>query len=135
MAKSLFKLIWWKMLNIRSFCWLRNDCIPDLQGVHFRLYLLLDFFMFLSFWVVFPSITCFRLLFLRKVIIVSIEKVFSKALLVFIMDHWFRVICFILGSVWSYVPVSGNTWVFCVVFGVSKSFLSRSIIFLISVSI
>ena len=80
---------------------------------------------------VFPPTSYFRLLFFRKAIIGSTEKVFSKAL-VFQMDQWFRIIWFILGSVELYVPVSGNTWAFCVVFGVNKSFL---LFFLISFSI
>ena len=81
---------------------------------------------------VFPPTSYFRLLFFRKAIIGSTEKVFSKALLVFKMDQWFRIIWFMLGSVELYVPVSGNAWAFCVVFGVNKFFLS---IFLISFSI
>ena len=146
MTKSLLQLTWWKVVNIRPFCWLRNECvfctckqhsdsIPDLKGVHFPSYLLLDFFIFLSFWMVLPPISFFRLLFLRTVIIGSTEKVSSKALLVFKMDLWFSIIYFILGRMRLYVIVSDNTWAFCVAFGVSKPFLSRSLIFLISVSI
>ena len=48
-----------------------------IQGVHFPSHLLLDFFIFLSFWMVLPPMSCFRLLILRKAIIGSTEKVFS----------------------------------------------------------
>ena len=37
---------------------------------------------------VFPPMSCFRLLFLRKALIGSTEKVFSKTLIVFKMDQW-----------------------------------------------
>ena len=95
----------------------------------------LIFFIFLSFWMVLPPMSCFWHLVLQKAIIGSTEKFFSKALLVFKMDQWFWIICFILGSVRLYVTVSGNTWAFCVVFGVSKAFLSTNLIFSISVSV
>ena len=106
----------------------------------FKVYILLHiccliFFIFLSFRMIFPPMYCLRLLLLRKAIIGSTEKVLSKALLVFKMDHWLRIIYFILGSVRSYVSVSGNTWVFCVVFSVTKSSLSWSLIFLIRLAI
>ena len=51
------------------------------------------------------------------------------------MDQLFRIICFILESVQLYVTLSGITWAFCVVFGASKSVVSKSLIFLILVSI
>ena len=116
-------------------CKQHSDRIPDLQSLHFPFYLLLYFFMFLSFWMTFPPISCFWLLFLRKAMIGSTEKVFSKVLLVFKMDQWFQIVCFILGSIRLYVTVSGNIWAFCVVFGVNKSFLIRSLIFLILASV
>ena len=72
--------------------------------------------------------------FLRKALIGSIEKVFSRALFFFKMDQWFSIICLVLGIVRLNGTVSGNTWEFCVVFRVSNSFLSRSY-FSISVSI
>lgn len=74
----------------------------------------------LSFWIVFPPLTSFRVLFLWKAITSSIEKVFSNDLLLFQIDQWFQIISFILGSVRLYVTISGNTWAFCIVFGVSK---------------
>ena len=94
MTKSPLQLTWWKIVNIRQFFLLRNECVfcnckqhsgrtSDLQGVHFPLYLLLDFFIFLLFGIVYPPMSCFRLLFWREAIIGSTEKVFSKALLVF----------------------------------------------------
>ena len=130
MTRSLLQLTYWKIININPFCCLQNecvfctckqdsDCIPDLKVVRFPSYLLFDFFMFLSFWMVLPPMSCSRLLFLKKAIIVSTENVFSKALL----------------SVWLYVIISCKNWTFCVVFGFCKPFPSRSLIFLISVSI
>ena len=120
--------------------------IIQIFKVYLSLYIcFLIFLIFLSFWMVFAPMSCFRLLFLWKAIgsseigsigsIGSSKKVFSKALLVFQMDQWFWIICFILVSVWLYVTVSGNTWAFCVAFGVRKYFLSKSWIFLILVSI
>ena len=125
MTKSLLQLTEWKIVNIHPFCWLRNECvfctckqhsdhIPDLQGVHFPSYLLPNFFILL-FRMVFPPMSCFRLLFLWKAITVSTGKVLSKALLVSKMDQWFRIICFLLESVQLYVTLSGITWAFCVV--------------------
>ena len=89
MAKPLFQLTWWKIANIRPFCWLQNesvfcickrhsDYISDLKGVHFLSYLLLDFFMFLSFWIVLPPMSCFRHFFSCKAITGATEKVFLK---------------------------------------------------------
>ena len=135
------QLTWWKIVNIHSFSCLRNeyvlcickqliDRISDLQGVQFSSYLLLDFFIFLSFWMVFPPVTCFRLLFLRKAIIGLTEKVFSKVLVVLKKDQTFRIIWFLLESVRLYVTISGNTWVFCVAFNVRRSslFVERSLL-------
>ena len=73
----------------------------------------------------------FSFFFLRKAITGSIEKVFYKVLFVFKMGQWFWIICFILGGVQLHVIVSGNTWAFCLAFGVRNSFLPKSLIFLI----
>ena len=86
---------------------------------------------------VIPPMSCFRLLILLKAIIGTTEKVFSKALLVFKMAQWFRTVGFyweVRGSM-SLQKVTLELSLLFVVFGVGKSFLSRSLIFLISVSI
>ena len=62
-----------------------SDCIPDLQGVYFLSYLLFDFFIFLSLWMVFPQLSCISPFF-AKAIIASVEKVFFRALFLFKMD-------------------------------------------------
>ena len=130
---------------MHPFCWLRNECAFHLKATHwpysritwwtFPFIFTVWFFLYsyrfewhVLLWVV-PGF-CF----LRKAIIGSIEKVFSRALFFFKMGQWFWIICLVLGSVRLNVTVSGNTWAFCVVFGVSNSFLSRSY-FSISVSI
>ena len=81
---------------------------------------------------VFPPVSCFRLLFLQKAIIGSIEKVFSRALFAFNFEL-FVLYCFILFVL--YATASGNTWAFCIVFAIRNSFLSIGLIFLISVSV
>ena len=94
MRRSLLQLTWREVVNIHSFCLLRNECvfctckqrsdrIPDLQGAHFPLHL----FIFVLDG--FPSNKLFQvcLFFLRKAITGLTEKVFSKALLVFKMDQ------------------------------------------------
>ena len=89
----------------------------------------LIFLIFLSFWMLFPPMSCFSLLFLWKAIIGSSEKVFSQALLVF--RRWtsdFQL--FVLyWEVCDYMSLSGVT------LGVSVLFLSTSLIFLILISI
>ena len=81
---------------------------------------------------VFPPVSCFRLLFLQKAIIGLIEKVFSRALFAFNFEL-FVLYCFILFVL--YATASGNTWAFCTVFSIRNSFLSIGLIFLISVSV
>ena len=84
--------------------------------------------MFLLFLMVFPLMTCFRLLFLRKGIIRSIEKVLSRALL--------DLICFkLLGCAQLYDITSGKVWASRVAFGFSSFFLSENVIFLTSFSV
>ena len=94
----------------------------------------LVFLMFLSFQIVFPPMSCLRLLFLQKARSRLIEKVLCRALFAFNMGQWFWIICFILGSVRLYVTALDNTWAFCDVYSVSNFFLSRSLIFLLLVT-
>ena len=104
-AKLLLQLTWSEIVNIRTFCWLRNkslfsNCqqhrgrIRYLQGVHFPsdLFFFLCF-CFLSFWMVFPT-SCFKHLILLR----------------------------LLRSLRSYVTASDKTWTFCVAFGVNNFF-------------
>ena len=74
-------------MNVFCTCKQHKDRILDLQGEHFPLYLLFGFLILLSFWMVFRPTRVFRLLLLRKAIIGSIEKVFSRALFVFLVKN------------------------------------------------
>ena len=144
--KSLLQLTWWKIVNIRPFCWLRNECVCFVPVnntvtvfqiykayISLHIYCLIFLYSYRFRWYFLQWVVS-DFCFCGKKIIGSTEKVFSKALLVFKMDQRFWIIWFILGSVRLHVTVSGNTWAFCVVYGVSKSFLSRSLFFLTSVS-
>ena len=73
------------MVYIRSFCWLKNEClfctckqhsycIPELQGIHFLSYLLFYYFIFLSFQTVFPPMTCLKILFFKKNNMLELKK-------------------------------------------------------------
>ena len=135
MTKSLLQLIWWKVVIIRPFCWLRNKCVFCTCKQHsnripdFKVYVFLHIYCFIFYILIVFNATSsnelFQTFFFWKAIIGSTE------ILVFEMDQWFRIICFILRSMRLYVTVSDNNRAFCIVFGVSKSFLSRRLIFLI----
>ena len=91
---------------IHSFCCLSNECmfctckqhkdrILDLQRVYFRSYFLFGLFIFLSFWMVFPPMSCFSLLLLWKAIIGSIEK--NWALFVFLVKNLYMDLSYKIG--------------------------------------
>ena len=127
------------MLATKWMCVLQLNNLETVFQIH-MVYISLHIWFLIFWWFYcfgwyFLTMSLFQVFFFRKGIIGSIEKVFSRDSYVFEMIQWFWTVCFILGSVLVHVTVSVDICDFCVVFGISKYFLSRRSIFLISVSI
>ena len=88
MTKSLLQLIWWKIVIIRPFCWLRNKCVFCTCKQHsdripdFKVYVFLHIYCFIFYILIVFNATSsnelFQTFFFWKAIIGSTEILVCK---------------------------------------------------------